>query len=635
MAQLGLSGGSSAVRRVTANAAMPLASERTGGTAHDPDLECYNPAMRSIFMNGMEEGYWERVKEGTAGNHLQDRTALAEATIVALGGYCCDQAGARGAARKALEVHQQCPEAYALLGLSSDTLEEALEHYRQGEDVGGRNWKSSSDFTACLRSGKCWKDVSMRAYMRCVHGVANCLRKLHARSGDTAVAEEALAAYQRLQRMQADRIGDADYVNFMYHLPEAYLRCGDLIGFDKMWADRKVGIDACLYTSSMLGWIFGRMLRDYRSDPKQPRWQWLDPTFREVFGMGQRAASQEDFAYRISSHGGAIFYAISNFRAVVELLTGKRPLPDSSLPVTYGSAETLEQAVAYVASAGDLWDEGARTWLRQHYNMVQLLDLELPRSKPGNAATKAALRLIKEGIVTADIGPVAHRVAGPLHKAAYYDAPSEIISALLEAGLNPTATGGPSTGPREGTNPVEMAANQGNFRPLRLLMEWCQKRMPAERYRKLQRGALDSMLTSSVYYCVSGRGPKCMRCLSHAPPHGAGVNFNQCAKALLDTGMRAEDLPPCGKRDHPILLRMHEAPKANAPELPSPQGGAPKAASKTCAMCHKTGHKKCAACLAVSYCSQKCQRQHWKKHRGQCAGRAEPATSAAGGEAMD
>jgi hypothetical protein len=39
-----------------------------------------------------------------------------------------------------------------------------------------------------------------------------------------------------------------------------------------------------------------------------------------------------------------------------------------------------------------------------------------------------------------------------------------------------------------------------------------------------------------------------------------------------------------------------------------------------CAGCtlHQPGAKKCSRCLRVSYCSVRCQRSHWKKHRLTC-----------------
>ena len=127
----------------------------------------------------------------------------------------------------------------------------------------GKDTIRKFDTLAKDMKGNAWEWIPARGYMRCLHGVANTLRKLHARSDprDNKAAEESLALYQQLQRLQSTRKGFSSYVNFAYHLPEAYLRCGDDPGFNALWANAKLGADMCLYMSSQLGWVMSRVLQ--------------------------------------------------------------------------------------------------------------------------------------------------------------------------------------------------------------------------------------------------------------------------------------------------------------------------------------------------------------------------------------
>ncbi|GIQ79737.1 hypothetical protein KIPB_000428 [Kipferlia bialata] len=61
--------------------------------------------------------------------------------------------------------------------------------------------------------------------------------------------------------------------------------------------------------------------------------------------------------------------------------------------------------------------------------------------------------------------------------------------------------------------------------------------------------------------------------------------------------------------------------------------GAPK-----CKRCGKSASNRCGACKEVWYCSDRCQRKHWKEHKLECKGRKRskgPVVSAAGHEVLD
>ena len=112
----------------------------------------------------------------------------------------------------------------------------------------------------------------------------------------------------------------------------------------------------------------------------------------------------DDAAYRLCMAGGAVAYTLGNFSMVIGLLTGRKALPQGTLPIVYGSSNSWEQAVAYVHSAGDLWDGGARRWLADHANSFDLLQSKLGDAKEsGDAATLECVRLIKDGIPVGDI----------------------------------------------------------------------------------------------------------------------------------------------------------------------------------------------------------------------------------------
>jgi uncharacterized Fe-S cluster-containing MiaB family protein len=68
-------------------------------------------------------------------------------------------------------------------------------------------------------------------------------------------------------------------------------------------------------------------------------------------------------------------------------------------------------------------------------------------------------------------------------------------------------------------------------------------------------------------------------------------------------------------------------------ELLAARGAAASQTSTTCAACgYASGTsgaalKKCSRCKSVKYCSEACQRTHWRVHKPSCAAAAGPSAS--------
>lgn len=96
-------------------------------------------------------------------------------------------------AEEALKLHAVCPEAYVLKALRCSTsLEQALQWYRQAEELGPR--VAPTLFEKAVAERSVFEHHPLRAYYRAVHGVASTLRKM----GQHA---EALTHFQRLQEL--------------------------------------------------------------------------------------------------------------------------------------------------------------------------------------------------------------------------------------------------------------------------------------------------------------------------------------------------------------------------------------------------------------------------------------------------
>ena len=186
------------------------------------------------------------LKEGSLDHVFKRPGEMVPATIMALEAYGKPWDTAAAVARKALDISADCPEAWHVLGLASDSVEEALQCFRRG--VAARE-TALSDKEWQEAEGDPWGCYPLRGWLRCVIGEANCLRKLGA-----PAAAEALRQYRALAAMQSKTHGWCSFINFNYHLPEVYLRAGDLDGFDALWAaDKEITIERTVFMSTQVG----------------------------------------------------------------------------------------------------------------------------------------------------------------------------------------------------------------------------------------------------------------------------------------------------------------------------------------------------------------------------------------------
>ena len=129
--------GNSGIGARMANAALPLSCETVAaGGSSQTGSNCKGHSYQDmqVIADSMDIGYWtaveDSVRAGSAdGKYMRDieellnPAALAAATREVLISYGCDKSEARSNANEALLVHPNCPEACALLGLYSDSLE--------------------------------------------------------------------------------------------------------------------------------------------------------------------------------------------------------------------------------------------------------------------------------------------------------------------------------------------------------------------------------------------------------------------------------------------------------------------------------------------------------------------------------
>ncbi|MBN2433510.1 MAG: tetratricopeptide repeat protein [Acidobacteria bacterium] len=149
---------------------------------------------------------------------------------------------AEALARQALSISADCADAYNLLAeVTADSLEEALEFYRQGVAAGERALGAQ---TFQEHAGYFWGLVETRPYMRALDGLADCLWAV-------GQHEQAVAHYREMLRLNPnDNQGIRDVL-----LPY-------LIELNR---DAEANELHRRYDEHMLAsWLYNRVLLDYR-----------------------------------------------------------------------------------------------------------------------------------------------------------------------------------------------------------------------------------------------------------------------------------------------------------------------------------------------------------------------------------
>jgi len=126
----------------------------------------------------------------------------------------------------------------------------------------------------------------------------------------------------------------------------------------------------------------------------------------------------------------------------------------------------------------------------------------------------------------------------PLHLACYYGSDVEVAKALIDAGGIVTPIGGKPRGSIEVNSPLEMAADQGNYKVIEYVLT-TKKGLQAQdkaNFPKLLSLLASHVATTSVPDCVSKKGPKCSRCAGNDHPHSPDTNFDKLIEVLFKVG---------------------------------------------------------------------------------------------------
>ncbi|MFY9194413.1 MAG: tetratricopeptide repeat protein [Methanoculleus sp.] len=217
-------------------------------------------------------------------------------------------------ARRALEVSEDCADAWVLLAEEQRSLKAALEYAQKGVAAGERALGEEyfEEGVGCF-----WGDVDTRPYMRALMLYADILWAV----GDK---DEAIEVYQKMLRLNP---GDNQGVRHILAM-----------GFAE--ADRDD--------------VFEALLEEYEGDPMAAFMYsealWL---FRK-----EGAGSNADAALDEAMEGNPF---------VPRYLLGRRKLP-ARLPDYHGLGDR-DEAVAYVSNARKGWvvTQGALAWLKSHF----------------------------------------------------------------------------------------------------------------------------------------------------------------------------------------------------------------------------------------------------------------------------
>lgn len=215
-------------------------------------------------------------------------------------------------ARQALEISPDCADAHVLLAENSETVEEALGHFRAGVAAGERalGKKGFEEF-----EGEFWGFMETRPYMRARQGLAECL-------SEVGRHEEAAEHYQDMLRLNPN-----DNQGVRYSLATLLL---------ELEQDEKLTHLLTSYEDdSSADWVYAKTLAAFRRE-----------------GDCKAAAKLLKQAMNVNKH-------------VPAYLLGNKQLPEELPP--YISPGDEDEAVGYVAGNRRVWlnTPGAISWLRK------------------------------------------------------------------------------------------------------------------------------------------------------------------------------------------------------------------------------------------------------------------------------
>ena len=214
-------------------------------------------------------------------------------------------------ARQALEVSEDCADAYCLLAQNAKSLREATELYHQGVAAGERALGARA-FEEDV--GHFWGLLETRPYMRARAGLASSLWT----AGDE---EEAVEHYRDMLRLNP-----GDNQGLRYVLLGCHLQMGAWDEAEKLYAAYE--------DDAMATWAYSRALLDFQRE-------------------GDAASSRK-----------ALRRALEQNPHVPAYLLGKKRMP-ASLPGHHGFGDENE-AILYVADHETAWEivPGALEWIR-------------------------------------------------------------------------------------------------------------------------------------------------------------------------------------------------------------------------------------------------------------------------------
>jgi len=571
--------------------------------------------------------------------------------------------------------NDRCGEVYNLLGIVSDSLEEALDHYRTALKVTKQciNWNHEEVVTSVADNDH-WDVPACRSYQRAQMGIAVTLVKLNR-------WEEALVEYEKLDKVidSHDPRPYSSYVNWRYYYPLVLMKNNKYEeALDVMEKAKKC------YTHSVTSLVWNWNTSFCQMKLKKLRK--IDPRY---FDMKDKGALER---YMETSLGANVKAAIQNHHLWELIISHLDPeqqpkeLPNCSIPKFIGDSSEPHQAFTYWNRHKDLWLEHkefleAMLRIRNRYLINRIfvatssgMDDVLRNILPGIDLNdeKKTLKMLREilrlgcdltvlkgsnliedltQIQTIARCKLANYLAllsqhqfniaatngmglTALHVACYYMQNVKdggiLIAALIKLGVDPWCAYGVSQ------TPAMMAANQGNWVAIQAVLD---NTPEEERTVKRLVCLFYQFIGSSCYLCVKNLKRGCQRC-DGGSPHDKNVSFEKSLEVLVAFGLKYLDcknyqhskefldligFSVADAAHHPLmaLLKKYDGKKASFAHHSKPYTSKMTLDASEidcCTHCGATAYslKKCSRCLDAKYCSRFCQVNDWKTHKSNC-----------------